>query len=316
MNWKKILSQNITAIEDLNLSSASIDLLEKDTSFSLNIPKRLAEKISKNPLKDPIALQFLPMKQEALIHTSFCNDPLSESNFKKTSKLLYKYQKRALLITTNACAMHCRFCFRRWFEHTKENTDFDKEIEWLRQHHEIEEVILSGGDPLSLPDSTLEKLFHALSSIPHIKIMRIHTRFPIGIPERIDDSFLSCLAACKLQKVFVLHVNHPLELDEDVQEKMHLLHSQGVLLLSQTVLLKGVNDTALLLEELMKRLISCRILPYYLHQLDRVQGTSHFEVPIEKGKHLMATLRENLPGYCIPRYVQETPFDRSKTPIF
>jgi len=315
MNWQTLLKQNITSIDALSLPASFIALLEKEPSFSLNIPKRLAARMQPNTLDDPIARQFLPIKEEQIAHASFSNDPLSESSFKHTDKLLHKYQKRALFITTSACAMHCRFCFRRCFPYTKEREGFEEEIAWLKQHTEIEEVILSGGDPLSLPDRTLQTLFHSLSAISHIKTLRIHTRFPIGIPERIDDSFLACLDSFQLQKLLVLHVNHPIELDEDVRAKMHLLQKKGILLLSQTVLLKGVNDTLPVLEELMKRLIDCRILPYYLHQLDRVQGASHFEVSQEQGKKLISALRQRLPGYAIPRYVQEMAFESNKTPI-
>ena len=302
MPWQKLLHQNITSVEN-----------SYSSPFPTYIPKRLFEKITGNTEEDPIARQFLPMKEEAAITPSFCPDPLSETSFLVTPRLLHKYQKRVLFMTTSACAMHCRFCFRRCFSHAKGETCFDEELDWLKAHTDIEEIILSGGDPLSLPDHILIKLFHSLSTIPHIKTVRIHTRFPIGIPERIDESFLSCLAVLNLQKVLVLHTNHPLELDQDVREKMHLLHAKGVLLLSQTVLLKGVNDRVAILEELMRRLIDCRILPYYLHQLDRVQGTGHFEVSEEEGHRLVTALRERLPGYAVPRYVKEHAFEKNKS---
>lgn len=313
MNWKHELAHNIRSLDDL--SRTLPPSFETNSSFSLNVPTRLAAKIQ-NAETDPIARQFLPRKEEALFHPNFSVDPLSESQFQKTKKLLHKYPNRALLLTTNTCAMHCRFCFRRCFPHAQKQDGFDEEIHWLRAHPEIEELILSGGDPLSLPDALLECLLNELAGIPHLQTVRFHTRFPIGIPERIDSSFLSCLDAFPRQKILVLHTNHPIELDEEVSSAMHRLQEKGVLLLSQTVLLKGVNDSLPVLEALMKRLVQCRILPYYLHQLDRVEGAQHFEVPHEEGKQLIAELRQRLPGYAIPRYVQETAFETCKTPLF
>lgn len=312
MGWKQQLAHNIRSLECLSPELA--EAFETNTSFPLNLPKRLADKIHDTE-RDPIARQFLPSREESLIDSAFSEDPLEEARFRKTRKLLHKYPSRALLLTTNTCAMHCRFCFRRCFPYQKEQEGFNEEIQWLHHHPEIEELILSGGDPLSLPDSLLERLLYDLSHIPHIQTIRFHTRFPIGIPERINDSFLSCLRAFPRQQILVLHTNHPLELDENVCDAMHLLHEKGLLLLSQTVLLKGVNDSLTVLEALMKRIVQCRILPYYLHQLDRVQGASHFEVPHEEGKKLISALRQRLPGYAIPRYVQETAFESCKTPL-
>lgn len=314
MNWKALVQETVTSLEDLDLPLEIRLLLDPSSSFSLAIPKRLADRIKQEKGHGPLSKQFLPFLEEKRGDGE--SDPLSESSFRKAPHLLQKYQKRALLLTTSGCAMHCRFCFRRAFSFPKEGQNFDEEIAWLQAHDEIEEVILSGGDPLMLSDEILTKLFHALSSLSHIKTLRIHTRLPIGIPERIDDSFLKCMNQFTRQKILVLHVNHPVELDEVVEQKMHLLHQLGVLLLSQTVLLKGVNDSVSVLEELMKRCLACQILPYYLHQLDRVAGTCHFEVSKEEGKKLIHALRERLPGYAVPRYVQEMPFETSKTPIF
>lgn len=319
MSWQQILAENYRSLEALihylELPPHLINALDQNPSFSLSVPKRLAQKMQKATLDDPLVRQFIPLREENIPHSSMSNDPLQESCFLHTKKLIQKYAQRALIITTSACSMHCRFCFRRCFDFPKQQNHFDEEIEWINKHPEIHEIILSGGDPLSLNDTSLKRLFQSLSHISHCTTVRIHTRFPIGIPERIDPSFLTTLDSLPQQKIVVLHVNHPLELDDDVKEAMHRLHAKGIILLSQTVLLKGVNDTLTTLEALMKRLINCHIIPYYLHQVDQVPGVCHFNVPQEKGKELLDNLRNRLPGYCIPRYVQEIPFEKRKTPL-
>ena len=209
--------------------------------------------------------------------------------------------------------MHCRFCFRRHFPHSSVPTE--NEFDWLKTHTDIEEVILSGGDLLALPTKRLQEIFLHLENIPHIQRIRIHTRFPIGIPERIDSQLLDIFAQCRKQIVVALHVNHPKELDDDIAEALGQLRALNILLLSQTVLLKGVNDSASTLKELMQALTKIGVLPYYLHQLDRVQGASHFEVTAEKGKELIASLQATLSGYMVPKYVQEIPGRPSKQPI-
>ena len=270
--------------------------------------------MAKGTLNDPLVRQFLPLRQEQ-DSSRFQKNPLLEDRFSKQGRLLQKYRKRALLLSSSSCSMHCRFCFRRHHKMGNQSSSFDKELLWLEEHVDIEEVIFSGGDPLHLSDEKLAFLFQKIALIDHVKTIRIHTRFPIGIPERIDEDFLTLLRSVTKKLVFVLHVNHPKELDDDIKDKMSRLQNQGVTLLSQSVLLQGVNDSVEVLEDLCRALFDCSILPYYLHQLDQVEGIDHFEVPIEKGKSLIEELRTRVPGYLVPRYVQEIPFRSNKTSL-
>ncbi len=315
-SWRLLQRENFTHIDKLadflELDPEKRAKLLKAPPFPLNFPKRLAEKVVKNSLSDPILRQFLPVVEEMEEVAGFLSDPVCDTSFQKTAHLLQKYGGRALLITTSACVMNCRFCFRQNYPYEGGVKTFGKELEILRNDLSIHEVILSGGDPLSLSDEKLGELIDALEKIPHLKLLRFHSRFPIGIPERITPKFVTLLKQTRLQPVFVLHTNHPSELDEEV---FAALKKMGVPLLSQTVLLRGVNDDAATLKELFLQLATNGILPYYLHQLDRVKQAHHFEVPIGKGKELIAALRKELPGYAVPTYVQEVAHKPHKTPL-
>lgn len=317
--WRIIQRENFRNLEDLAdflyLSPSNRKALIEEPSFSLNLPRRLAEKIKKNTLDDPILKQFVAFREENLITKGFCTDPTKDESFSKTPKLLQKYEKRALLITTSACAMHCRFCFRKNYPYDNSDKSFKEELELLAKDKSIIEVILSGGDPLSLSDAHLEQLIKNIEAIDHVKILRFHSRFPIGIPERINESFLRILAKTHLQIVFITHINHPLELDEDVVLALKSIQKLGIPMLNHSVLLKDINDDLETLIELNFCLIRSGIIPYYLNQLDKVQGCSHFEVEKEKGIMLCDLLRENLPGYAVPRYIEEIPGKKNKFPI-
>lgn len=291
-----------------------LSLLSK--KFPLNVPLRLAAKMEKGSLEDPLFRQFVPLVQEEERSDGFSPDPVGDQCARKAEKLLHKYEGRVLLICTSACAMHCRYCFRQNFAYDSQDKTFEKEIDLIASDASIKEVILSGGDPLSLDNAILSRLLHALASIAHVKKVRFHTRFPIGIPERIDESFCSLLASLPLQFWFVLHINHPRELDDEVLSALKKLQRLGIPLLNQCVLLKGVNDSFDVLHELSQHLTDNGIIPYYMHQLDRVQGAAHFEVAQEEGLALIEALRKSLPGYGVPRYVQEIAGMPSKTPIF
>lgn len=314
--WKKLLKQNFTRIEPLaqflQLSDEQKNQLLPRSCFPLNLPVRLAQKIQKSTLTDPILLQFVPLKEELNGHPGFLLDPVSDGCFKQSSKLLYKYHGRVLLVCTGACAMHCRFCFRQNFDYETKDKSFDQELTIIEKDPSIHEVILSGGDPLSLSEDILEPLLERLNAIPHVKLIRFHTRFPIGIPERIDEPFLAMIQKMDKQIIFVIHVNHPRELDDEVLMYLNKLKKLECTLLSQSVLLKGVNDHHEILHDLCELLISHGIIPYYLHQLDRVQGAVHFEVSEQEGKELMQKLSHKLPGYAVPRYVKEVPGEKSK----
>jgi EF-P beta-lysylation protein EpmB len=307
--WRQILRSNFT---DLKSLLAYLEL-ENDTSkialesprFSLNVPRRLVQKIQKKKWDDPILKQFLPFTEERTQTNGYVSDPVGDQGCRKSSKLIHKYQGRALLVCTSACAMHCRYCFRQNFDYDCSNKVFSNELELIRQDFSIKEIILSGGDPLSLSDATLEELLGNISTIPHIKMIRFHTRFPIGIPERIDSSFLKILSNFPRQIWFVVHVNHPVELDSDVLQALRCIQKLGIPVLNQSVLLKGVNDNVETLKMLSEKLVENGIFPYYLHELDRVQGTAHFEVEEKVGQALIKELTRQLPGYAIPKYVRE-----------
>jgi EF-P beta-lysylation protein EpmB len=320
-SWRQIQLQNFTSWDKLAIflkwPEKDKEKILKKAIFPLNLPLRLAQKAETNSLQDPILKQFLPSLEEQTSPANFSLDPVQDKNFQKAnSKLLHKYKGRALLITTSACVMNCRFCFRKNFAYEELGKDFSEELEIIRKDSSLKEIILSGGDPLSLSDASLEKLLQDLDRIPHIQRIRFHSRFPIGIPERIDDAFLNILSSMQKQVVFVLHVNHPKELDNDIYQAMKRLQKIGIPILSQSVLLQGVNNSVEILQELFENLSDHGIIPYYLHQLDRVQGAAHFEVPEEEGKQLMKELSTRVSGYALPRYVKEEAGKPSKTSIF
>lgn len=315
--WRQIQKQNFTSIElladFLQLSELHRKQLLISPSFSLNLPRRLAEKIEKNTLDDPILRQFVPLAEETLAAPGFSTEPVQDSAFRKGKKILHKYEGRALILTTSACAMHCRYCFRQNFPYETETIGFDDEIVYLSKHPSISEVILSGGDPLCLSNRVLSSLFASLDGMSHIQRIRFHSRLPIGIPERIDDSFIELLSSSSKQIVFVIHCNHPKELDSDIITALKKIHFLGIPLLNQSVLLKGINDDPDVLYHLSSTLINSGIIPYYLHQLDPVQGSSHFEVSPPKGPELIRKLQERLSGFGVPRLVREIPGYPSKT---
>lgn len=319
MQWRKIQRTNFTSLDELSsyleLDKNARQFLLKNPAFILNLPRRLASKIQKNCLNDPILRQFVPLMEEEKRTLGFVSDPVGDSLAQCSPKLLHKYEGRALLVSTSACAMHCRYCFRKNYPYETQNKTYDKELELLRQDSSIEEIILSGGDPLSLSNESLRGLLTQLQNIPHIKRVRFHTRFPIGIPERIDEDFLNCLKDFSFQYWFVVHVNHPLELDEDVLGALEKIQKLGIPVLNQAVLLKGVNDSKEVLEALFRKLANHGILAYYLHQLDKVQGSAHFEVEESEGLELIRYLETRLPGYAVPKYVREIQGEASKTPI-
>ncbi|MCB1134843.1 MAG: KamA family radical SAM protein, partial [Chlamydiia bacterium] len=273
--WRQIQRDNFSSLtqlaEFLQLTEEQRAQLAESKSFVLNLPLRLAQKIQPGTLSDPILRQFVPLKGELQSNSAFLSDPVGDQAARRSPKLLHKYQGRALLVCTSACAMHCRYCFRQHFDYESKGA-FEEELRILAEDSSISEIILSGGDPLSLAPHTLQALLSSLDAIPHIQRIRFHTRFPIGIPERIDAPFLSMLEGLRAQVILVIHCNHALELDQDVLRAMQSIQKLGIPVLNQTVLLRGVNDSVEVLAELNERLVNHGIMPYYLHQLDRVQG--------------------------------------------
>jgi EF-P beta-lysylation protein EpmB len=263
-------------------------------------------------------LQVLPTAAELVPHTGFVTDPVGDLDSRQGDGLLQKYASRSLLIATGACAVHCRYCFRRHFPYDEETAStraWQGALDRLAADTSVHEVILSGGDPLSLSDRRLAQLTTALQKIPHIKRLRIHTRQPIVLPERVDAGLVDWLGGVDLQKVVVLHVNHAREIDGTVARACRDLAGAGATLLNQSVLLAGVNDTVDALGDLSEALIAAGVLPYYLHVLDRVSGASHFEVQERVACDLIDQLVARLPGYLVPKLVREVPGMPSKTPV-
>ncbi|HSX37982.1 MAG TPA: KamA family radical SAM protein [Chlamydiales bacterium] len=316
-SWRKIQRGNFIKIEPL------LEFLELDQEcrrkiwitprFPLNLPRRLAEKIKKNTLDDPILRQFLPLLDETIQTPGFLPDPVQDIKFQKSQKILHKYKSRALILTTNGCAMNCRFCFRQNFPYETKRVGFEEELSYLSKNPTVTEVILSGGDPLSLSDKILLSFFQSLEQIPHIQRIRFHSRFPIGIPERIDSSFLKVLESSTKQLYFIIHCNHPSELDADVLASLKKISLLGVPILNQSVLLKGVNDNGEVLLKLSNILLNHGIMFYYLHELDPVTGTAHFALPSMKGLECVRYLQEHISGFGVPHLVREVPGCPSKT---
>lgn len=317
--WRQIQRLNFTNWEKLadfiELNEFQRREISQRPRFVLNLPLRLAKKIEKGNLDDPILKQFLPTTSEEIQSTGYMSDPVGDHACRRASKLLHKYNGRVLLVTTSACAMHCRYCFRQNFDYDVDDKTFEEELDVIAQDDTIKEVILSGGDPLSLSNNHLGAMLDQISRIPHINRIRFHSRFPMGIPERIDDEFLAIIKRLPQQVWFVIHCNHPNELDQEILTRLKSLQKLGVNVLNQAVLLRGVNDDVDTLEELCETLCDHGVLPYYLHQLDRVQGAAHFEVSKEEGLELIDQLVTRLPGYAVPKYVQEISGEPSKTPL-
>jgi EF-P beta-lysylation protein EpmB len=286
------------------------------SSFRLRVPRGFVRRMRRGDPHDPLLLQVLPGARELIEQPGFGTDPLGERAATRAPGLLHKYHGRALLISTGACAVHCRYCFRREFPYHAtggEGARWQAALAAIAADASIEEVILSGGDPLSLSDARLTQLTHALRTVPHIRRLRIHTRTPIVLPERVDAGLANWLAALPWPTVIVLHSNHANEIDSAVRAAAGRLRAAGATLLNQSVLLAGINDSVEALEGLSQALWSAQVLPYYLHLLDRVRGTAHFEVAEPRARALMAGLAARLPGYLVPRLVRESAGAPAKT---
>lgn len=286
--------------------------------FPLRVPHAFLARIAKGDPADPLLRQILPLGAELDEVPGYSRDPVGDMPSLAARGLLHKYRGRVLLITTGACGVHCRYCFRRHFPYSEETAraeEWREALDYLKGDSSINEVILSGGDPLSLSDERLAALVRSLEGIPHIRRLRIHTRQPVVLPSRVDDSLLGWLKACRLQKVVVLHVNHAREIDAAVRDACARLRGTGATLLNQTVLLRGVNDSAKVLSDLSEALFDAGVLPYYLNLLDPVAGAAHFDVPEAEALALMTELRAGLPGYLVPRLVREVPGAPSKMPV-
>ncbi len=318
--WQEQLKDTVNNIDtlcaalDLNPSTLNLNINPK---FPIRVPKAYLNKISKNNPLDPLLLQVLPLNQELHITPNYCQDPLNEHKFLKAPGLIHKYKNRVLLTLTSACGIHCRYCFRQNFPYSENiipNKNRQLQLDYIKNNSHINEIILSGGDPLCVNNKYLDNLFTDLSQIDHIKTIRFHSRMPIIIPDRIDTGFIDVLNNHKKFKiVLVTHCNHPNELDDTIKAKMELLIKNNITLLNQSVLLKNINNCPDILTNLSNKLFDYRIIPYYLHLLDKVQGVGHFDVDINEVKQIMHKVQSNLPGYLVPKLVREIPGEVSKT---
>ena len=322
--WKKELAKatrSVTSLlEQLELGS-HIALTDIQPDFKCLVTDSYINKIRSGDINDPLLQQVLPLRRENHPETQFAGvtDPVGDIDALASPGLLHKYHGRALLISTGACAIHCRYCFRRAFPYQQSSCSsnaVDGVLDYLNKHGEIEEIILSGGDPLVLDNEKLSSLISKLETIDHIQTLRIHTRLPVVLPSRINKGLLNLLQSSRFQVVMVIHANHANELQKDECTQLQRLHQAGVTLLNQSVLLKGVNDNTATLLALSKRLFQCNTLPYYLLLLDPVRGGMHFDVDKTEALQIKTEMETHLPGYLVPRLVQEIAGNKAKTAIF
>lgn len=286
--------------------------------FPLMVPRSYLARMRPGDPADPLLRQVLPSVREHDDVPGFVPDAVDDERARVAPGLLKKYAGRALLITTGACAVHCRYCFRRHYPYGEEPRRLDEwtpAIDAITADTTLHEILLSGGDPLMLTDARLHALVNRLAAIPHLRRLRVHSRLPIVLPDRITPELTGLLTSSRLTPIVVVHANHPHEVAGDCAEALRTLVRSGITTLNQAVLLRGVNDDAEVQIELSERLIDLGVVPYYLHQLDRVAGTAHFEVPVAGGRHLTAALRWALPGYGVPSYVREEAGEPFKVPL-
>ena len=320
--WQQELAGGITRPQDLALALGLDPGLFPAASqaselFGLRVPLSFLRRMRPGDPADPLLRQVMPLAAELVEQPGFGSDPLSEREAFKAPGLLQKYQGRALLIATGACAIHCRYCFRREFPYAEQigSGPLNQALDAIAADPGIEEVILSGGDPLSLSDARLRALTDRLRLMPHLRRLRLHTRLPVVLPARVDAGLLQWLRDLPWPVAVVLHSNHGNEIDDEVQAACTKLRAAGVTLLNQSVLLRGVNDSVVALSDLSQRLFAAGVVPYYLHVLDRVRGAAHFEVPAATAQRLVGELAASLSGYLVPRLVREVPGGPAKIPL-
>ena len=287
-----------------------------DRGFPLLVPRPFAARMRRGDPRDPLLLQVLPRREEGAEVPGFTADPVAESAALAAPGLVRKYAGRALVLVTGACAVHCRYCFRREFSYADAGATrggVEEAIDAVAADPSLTEVILSGGDPLAVDDGRLAAILRRIEAVGHVRRLRIHTRLPIVLPSRVTDALLALLASSRLAVVVVIHANHAAEIDADVVAALRRLADARCLLLNQAVLLAGVNDSARALRELSERLVAAGVVPYYLHLLDRVRGAAHFEVSEATALELHRELRDTLPGYAVPRLVREVPGEPAKS---
>ncbi|WP_415837482.1 EF-P beta-lysylation protein EpmB [Parendozoicomonas haliclonae] len=321
--WQSILSHAVTEPEELlNTLGLNPDLLPgavtASQSFRIRVPHTYIARMEHGNPDDPLLKQVLPISDEMVEAPGFSHDPLGEQPKNSQRGIIHKYQGRLLLMPGSLCAVNCRFCFRRHFpydDNKLNKEEWQSALEYIRQDASLKEVILSGGDPLVQNDRRLKWLIEELANIPHLQRLRIHTRLPVIIPQRVTDDLVNSLTSTRLKSVVVIHSNHPNEIDHTVSAALSRLYRAGVQLLNQSTLLKGINDNAETLAELSEVLFHNHVMPYYLHLLDKVQGAAHFEVSEEQARKLVGDMSQFCSGYLVPKLARETAGMPSKTII-
>lgn len=318
--WQQALRQAVREpaelLQLLGLESVALQVSSQAAAqFPLRVPRGFIARMRHGDAHDPLLRQVLPLDAELRVLPGFGLDAVGDAAARSATGVIQKYDGRALLVATGSCAIHCRYCFRRHFPYGEETAARDhwaQAIARIGADDTIDEVILSGGDPLSLSTPKLAELTDALATVPHLKRLRIHSRLPLVLPERVDAALLQWLSALPWPVTVVVHANHANEFDARVDAALAALRGAGALLLNQAVLLRGVNDSVQALADLSTRGLAAGVLPYYLHQLDRVQGVAHFEVDDATALALHAQLAARLSGYLVPRLVREIPGDTGK----
>lgn len=320
-DWQLALKSLLRNVEELcdyvdipYIELEKAKLAHKD--FPVRVPKAYADLIEKGNIRDPLLLQVLPQAAELLEQPGFVEDPLNEAEFNKTPGLIHKYHGRVLFITSPSCAINCRYCFRRHFPYQDNNPNlaqWQQSLDYIQADSSIQEVILSGGDPLSASDDYLSKLITAISKIPHVRWLRLHSRLPVVIPQRITNNLLHILSSSRLQTSVVLHINHGNEISSELAEAIELFHQHKIRVLNQSVLLRGINDDINSHTALLAKLHEHRVQAYYLHLLDPVKGAAHFLVKDEEALALYEQLRQQMPGFMLPRLARETAHQPYKT---
>ena len=322
-DWKLELSRSVTTIDKLldsvNLHRSQLSASQQAAAdFPLRVPRPFIERMQPGNPADPLLLQVLPVQAELDSVVGYSPDPLEETQSNPVAGIVHKYANRLLLVVSPTCAINCRYCFRRHFpyeENRQGKQQWQSALDYIRNDTEINEVIFSGGDPLAANDHFLAWLTEQIADIAHIKRLRIHTRLPVVIPSRIDRAFLSWATTTRLKPIVVLHINHSNEIDSQLIDSIRRLQDCGIRVLNQTVLLRGINDSAECLAELSESLFDCDVMPYYLHLLDPVAGASHFDMDENRAKTLYTELQALLPGFLVPKLVREIPNKPSKTII-
>jgi L-lysine 2,3-aminomutase len=323
LSWQKQLAQAIRQPNELldyvGLMADSIGYSrESIDQFPVRVPHAFADRIQRNNPDDPLLRQVFPYLDEELVAEGFVNDPLAESNVQPVQGLLQKYNSRVLSITTGACAIHCRYCFRRHFPYQDSSASgihLKQSLEYIESDKSIKEVILSGGDPLTLSDHRLIELCHSLSQIEHVKRIRFHTRIPVVLPARLSKELIKKLSRTSKSIIFVLHINHANEIDDAVINNIKLLRHFNIMVLNQSVLLKGINDDLQSLINLSERLVENQVTPYYLHLLDPVSGAAHYDVDSQTAQQLISEMHASVSGYLVPKLVKEEAGKEGKTRI-